>query len=256
MLQGMVSDGGACLKPLRFASRWSVTVAAAFALTAPSLALAQSARRGEIPVVVELFTAQGCTSCPQANAMLGRLAEDDGTVALTFSVDYWDYLGWKDTFAEPAFTARQRAYVSRMKLKEIYTPEVVVGGRTETPAVDEDEVEALVEVEAKARRRGPPMRFRYAGHFVTVEDGAVPRGGAEVWLVRYDPMAREVKVRTGDNAGKTIEHFNVVRQLERLGPWRGRTRTYTIPAAARPHLKPVVIVQGADGGPILGALSD
>lgn len=256
-LSSMEFHGGAGLKIVRLAGRraWAALLAAAILLPVPGSAAdgrAAASRTGP-PVVVELFTAQGCSSCPQANQMLGRIAEQERPLVLTFSVDYWDYLGWRDTFAKPEFTARQRAYVSRLKLKEIYTPAVVVGGRREAPAVDQDEVEALIEAEAKARRNGPSVRFLYGGDFVRVGEGARPARGGEVWLVRYDPGPREVRVRDGENAGRTVSAYNVVRELERLGAWRGRMRTYTVPKPSNPQLRTIVLVQGAEGGPILAA---
>jgi hypothetical protein len=98
----------------------------------PSPAAARRAPEAA-PVVVELFTAQGCTSCPDANRKVGKLADRKGVLVLTFAVDYWDYAGWRDTFAQPDFTARQHAYADRLKVREIYAPEVVVGGRAEAP---------------------------------------------------------------------------------------------------------------------------
>jgi hypothetical protein len=204
-------------------------------------------------VVVELFTAQGCASCLQANQMLGEIARQRGVIALTFPVDYWDYLGWRDTFAMPEFTSRQRAYVARMHLKEIYTPEVVVSGRREAPAVDLDKVMEVIDADAGQRQRGPRIGFARHGTRVTVGSGRRVRGGAELWLVRYDPQRRDVRVKAGENAGKTVSQLNVVRELVRLGAWNGRARTYSAPAAATPGLETLVLLQGADGGPILAA---
>jgi hypothetical protein len=255
----MEFDGGVGLKPLRVATRLVSLLLAMAVLVPPAAAGAKSRpRRASVrPVVVELFTAQGCASCPQANKMLGEIADRKGVIALTYSVDYWDYLGWRDTFAMPEFTARQRAYVGRMKLKEVYTPEVVVGGRREAPAVDHDKLEALLDADARSRPIAPAIRFTHDGTKVAVGRGAVPRGGAEVWLVRYDPMRRDVRVRTGENAGKTVTHVNVVRELTRLGSWTGRARTYDVPAdPAATNLKAVAILQGKDGGPILAAERD
>lgn len=245
---------GVGLKIVRLASRraWAALLAAAILLPVPGSA-ADGPKRSGPPVVVELFTAQGCASCPQANQMLGRIAEQDRALVLTFSVDYWDYLGWRDTFAKPEFTARQRAYVSRLKLKEIYTPAVVVGGRREAPAVDQAQVEALIESDAKTRRDPPSVRFLYGGNFVRVGAGARPPRGGEVWLVRYDPGPREVRVRDGENAGRTVAVHNVVRELERLGPWRGRMRTYAVPKASNAQLRTVVLLQGVEGGPIVAS---
>jgi hypothetical protein len=252
----MVFDGGVGLKPLRVATRLAALCLALAGLMLPLGADArQRGRRVPVrPVVVELFTAQGCASCPQANQMLGEIAARKGVIALTYSVDYWDYLGWRDTFAMPEFTARQRAYVGRLKLKEIYTPEAVVGGRHEAPAVDQDKLEAIIEAEAKSRAAAPAIGFARHGRTVTVGTGPVPRGGAEVWLVSYDPMRRDVRVKAGENAGKTVTHVNVVRGLVRLGAWTGRARSFDIPDdPIAPGLQMVAILQGKGGGPILAA---
>lgn len=224
-----------------------------FASPDPGQAQPQAPRsRG--PLVVELFTAQGCESCPQANQMLGDLAERDRVIALTFPVDYWDYLGWRDTFAKPEFSARQRAYVGRLRLKEIYTPEVVVNGRLEAPGVDAEEIESLVEGEAARRAavRRPSIAVGRRGERVSIGSGSAFREPADVWLVRYDPVRREVRVRNGENQGETVPHLNVVRELTRLGSWSGRPRSYPLTAAAS-GLRTVVLVQGAAGGPILAA---
>ena len=252
----MEFDGGVGLKPLRVATRlaWIALALAALVIAPVANAKPRSLRAPVRPVVVELFTAQGCAGCPQANRMLGDIAERKGVIALTYSVDYWDYLGWRDTFAMPEFTARQRAYVGKLKLKEIYSPEIVVGGAGETPAVDQDKLNTLLDSEAKSRAVAPALSFVRSGQKVMVGKGAVPRGGAELWLVVYDPMRRDVRVKTGENAGKTVTHVNVVRGVTRLGTWIGRGRTYEVPMdAIAPNYQAVAILQGQDGGPILAA---
>ena len=114
------------------------------AVAGPALAHAPARARSKMPVVVELFTAQGCADCVQADATLADLADRKGVIALTWPVDYWDYEGWTDTFAEPAFTERQRAYAHRLKVREIYTPEMVVDGAREASALDRSAVDALL----------------------------------------------------------------------------------------------------------------
>lgn len=203
------------------------------------------------PVLVELYTAQGCASCAEANAHVGKLAERPGVIALTFPVDYWDYLGWTDTFAKPEFTERQKAYVTRLKLREPYTPQVVVDGRHEAPGLKTAEVDRLVRAAAAAPRNPPDMKF-IGPRRVDVGSGRVPAGGAEVWLVRYDPREVEVTVKAGDNRGETVVHKNVVREIKRLGSWRGRPQAYRMTEAADEGLRTVVVVQAAKGGRVLG----
>lgn len=203
------------------------------------------------PVLVELYTAQGCASCAEANAHVGKLAERPGVLALTFPVDYWDYLGWTDTFAKPEFTERQKAYVTRLKLREPYTPQVVVDGRHEAPGLKTAEVDRLVRAAVTAPRNAPDMKF-IGPRRVDVGSGRVPTGGAEVWLIRYDPRELEVAVKAGDNRGETVVQKNVVREIKRLGVWRGRPQAYRMTAAAEEGLKTVVVVQAAKGGRVLG----
>ena len=205
------------------------------------------------PVVAELYTAQGCSSCGKADAYLAQLADRKGVLVLTFGVDYWDYLGWKDTFAKPEFTERQRAYARRFDLSEVYTPQVVVDGAAQTPGARPQSVEALLK-EARHTRVDPPdMRFRDPDR-VAVGSGRHPKGGAEIWLIRYDPRRQDVEVKDGDNRGQTVGERNVVVQLERLGPWRGRPVLLPLPPAPQEGLSSVVIVQEKDGGRILGVL--
>lgn len=207
----------------------------------------------KLPVVVELFTAQGCSSCGKANQLAADLAQRDGVLALTYSVDYWDYLGWKDTFAKPAFAERQRAYVKKFALRDVPTPQMVVAGRVQASGAKAEAVEDLVKTAARAPTNPPDMQF-YGNGRVGVGSGPVPRGGGEVWLIRFDPREQEIAVKRGDNKGQTIVHRNVVRELVRLGPWAGRSKLYRLPPATGDDLETVVIVQGAKGGWILGVL--
>ncbi|MBX3483934.1 thioredoxin family protein [Phenylobacterium sp.] len=202
------------------------------------------------PVLVELFTAQGCASCTDANPYFAKLAERPGVLALTFSVDYWDYLGWTDTFARPEFTERQKAYVTRLKLREPYTPQIVIEGREQAQGLKTAEVDRLVRAAAAAPRDPPDIRF-VGPRRVDVGSGHAGKGGADVWLIRYEPRA-EVQVRAGDNRGETVVQKNVVRQMERLGPWRGRPQAYRIPTATDDGLKTVIVVQQPRGGRVLG----
>jgi len=216
------------------------------------LALPAAAHAAKPPVVVELYTAQGCGSCKDANALVGKLAERPGVLALTFPVDYWDYLGWTDTFAQPEFAERQKAYVAKLALREPYTPQVIVNGRAQAPGLKTDAVERLVRDAGRAPLNGPDIRF-VSPRRADVGSGRVPKGGAEVWMIRYDPREQEVAVKSGDNKGQTVVQHNVVREMSRLGSWRGRPTAYRLPKAADEGLKTVIVVQAARGGRILGA---
>jgi hypothetical protein len=205
-------------------------------------------------VVVELFTAQGCVSCAAANARVASLADTKGVIALTFAVDYWDYLGWKDSFAKPEFADRQRAYDKRFDVAEVFTPQVVVDGRDQTAAAKADEIDTLVQ-SARHAMMDPPQMF-WRGARVGIGGGRRPHGGAGVWLVRYDPRLIDVQVKDGDNRGHTVSERNVVVELTRIGAWRGRPMMLTLPPATTTGLKTLVLVQGDDGGAILGILPE
>lgn len=202
-------------------------------------------------VVVELYTAQGCASCGEANAYVAKLAERSDILALTFPVDYWDYLGWADTFAKPEFTERQNAYVQKLALREPYTPQVVVDGRGQAAGGKHDRVEKLLRDAARAPHNPPDLHF--VGTRVYVGSARAPKGGGEAWLIRYDPREQEVAVKSGDNKGETIVQKNVVREITRLGAWRGRPVAFRLPEASEDGLKTVVLIQAGKGGRVLAA---
>ena len=215
------------------------------------LAAAPVAAVAAQPVVVELYTAQGCASCGEANAHVNALAERPDVLALTFPVDYWDYLGWADTFARPEFAERQKSYVARLGLREPYTPQVIVDGRSQAPGLQTEKLDKLLREAARAPHNPPDVAFIGANR-VDVGSGRPPKGGAEVWMVRYDPRQQDVPVKKGENRGQTIAHRNVVREIKRLGAWRGRPTAYRLPKASEDGLATVLIVQADKGGRILG----
>lgn len=202
------------------------------------------------PILVELFTAQGCASCGAADTLVGRLADRSDIIALTWSVDYWDYLGWKDTFAKPEFTDRQRAYDKRFGLRDVYTPQLIVGGAAQAPGDKTAAVDALVDAARRQTSLGPKVRFASHGR-VTVGPGARPPGGGDVWLIRYDPREQAVAIKDGDNRGKTVVRRDVVRDFVRLGGWRGAWVSFKLPSTSTAGLAQVVVVQGSHGGRVL-----
>lgn len=206
------------------------------------------------PVVVELYTAQGCEACARANDLLDDLAGRKDVIALTLPVDYWDYLGWKDTLARPEFAERQRAYAPRLGVSEVYTPQVVVDGGWQTAGVQGDRVDGMIERRIATPRFPPDMLFTLNGK-IAIGSGRAPKGGADVWLVRYAPGVQEVEVRRGENRGQTFKQRNVVREIRRLGAWRGRATAFRLPPAGEAGLATVVLVQATNGGRILGALA-
>jgi hypothetical protein len=205
------------------------------------------------PVVVELFTSQGCSSCPPADAALGRFAQDPNVVAISRPVTYWDSLGWRDTLARPANTALQRAYAARQHSNDVYTPQAMVqgsvalvGGRTGAihRAIDE-----------AAIRPGPGLRFENrAGGRVLVLEGAAPRP-AEVHLLALRARV-PVSIGRGENSGHVVDYVNVVVAEEVIGAWRGGPLRLPLPAARLrvPGAdRYAIIIQEPDAGPILAA---
>ncbi|MFN3932314.1 MAG: DUF1223 domain-containing protein [Brevundimonas sp.] len=207
------------------------------------------------PVIVELFTAQGCTGCPEANARVEALADQPGVIALTYAVDYWDYLGWEDTFARPEFAQRQRAYRRPLKLRAVGTPQVVIDGRRQVAGAAEEALKVAVEEESLRRIFPPEIEFREAGDHVGVGSGRAPAGGAEVVAVIYRPGPQTVEIGGGDNRGQTVRQVNVVSAVRSLGAWDGRPALYALPTGLDPHEAVAVLVQArADRSILNGAV--
>jgi hypothetical protein len=205
------------------------------------------------PVVVELFTAQGCAGCPEANQAVEAVADDPGVIALTYAVDYWDYLGWEDTFARPEFEARQRAYQTALRLRNVYTPQVVIDGRRQVSGAEAPAMEAAIHEEAGRRVFPPEVEFRETGDAVGIGSGRPPPGGAEVWAVTFMPGPQTVTVAQGDNRGRAVRHVNVVRRLTRLGDWTGQPILLELPGAREPGQRVAVLVQATTDRRILTA---
>jgi hypothetical protein len=204
------------------------------------------------PVVVELFTAQGCGECIEANAAVEKAASQPRVIALTYGVDYWDYLGWTDTFARPEFVQRQRAYRAALHQRGVSTPQVVIDGRRQVSGARGVELETAIGQEAVRQAWPPEIEFRENGNGVGVGSGRAPVGGAEVVAVTYVPGPQVVEVRQGENRGQSVRHMNVVRGVTRLGEWRGRPMLYALPPA-HPGEAVAVLVQGKTDKRILGA---
>lgn len=222
-------------------------------LAAAFLASAVSAEAAEQPVVLELFVSQGCSSCPPANALMRDLsAERDDLLILTYGVTYWDYLGWKDTFGNPAFTERQRDYAKAFKSKRVYTPQLVADGMLEGIGSRRGDVGGFIKACKAQNRTGPEISAEVADDMVsvTVKAAAAPEGGADVWLVRYQPGEVSVDVSRGENAGRTYTAVNPVTGIERLGEWTGGTETFSV---ADDGNGAAVLVQTRGLGPVLGA---
>ena len=207
------------------------------------------------PWSIELFTSQGCSSCPPADLNLGKLATRPDIVALSFHVDYWDYIGWKDRFASKESTERQRIYARTLKQRYVYTPEMVVDGRAHEPGVKESAIEGLL---AEARRQSPkritPELKRTADGALTIRLAAAKLAQpADVIVFAYD-RRHSTPIERGENNGRRLENFNVVRHFEVVSRWNGTEQQWTVQAERfQPDQGIAVLVQQADQGSVLGA---
>ena len=233
----------------------AVVLAAGLPESAPRAQIAAASEDLGSPVVVELYTSQGCSSCPPADAFLGELAMWPGVIALAFHVDYWDYIGWKDRFANPAYTQRQKSYQRSFASRYVYTPQMVIDGRDHAVGSRRGEVEDKI-AEARGHKKAVEVGFDAVdGGRVTISAGQAPQAGADVWLAVYDEE-HETEVGRGENSGRTLTDFNVVRELQHLGYWTGDALTIPLAlddAAARGRSGCAVIVQHRDTKEVLGA---
>jgi hypothetical protein len=212
------------------------------------------------PVVVELFTSEGCSSCPPADAFMNELVKQPSLIGLSFHVDYWDYLGWRDTLALPESTRRQRDYALRRKDGRVYTPQIIVNGLKHVVGSRQSEVLAII---AEEQKRSPSdfvgIALTGRAEELAIELDAASPGLAErqgtLWVMTVAPKL-VVTVARGENAGRTISYSNVVRQLIPAGMWHGEARSLTLPRSEvlpDPSLCCAAILQADNAGPILGA---
>jgi hypothetical protein len=205
----------------------------AFAAVLAGTALTAQVAVGEPRAVIELFTSQGCSSCPPADKLMGELAKDPSLVTMSLPVDYWDYLGWKDTLALHGHSNRERAYADARGDREVYTPQVVVNGVAHVLGSDKAAIETAI---AQTRRDTAaltlPVTVSVAGGTVTVNVPAATgsHSSGEVWLCPIVNKA-EVPVGRGENSGHTLNYYNVVRRWVKLGDWSGQAQTFTLPLA-------------------------
>jgi hypothetical protein len=207
-----------------------------FSLIATALVfLAYSSANANPRAVIELFTSQGCSSCPAADRLLAELQADPSFIPLSLPIDYWDYLGWKDTLALPGHTARQRAYSHVRGDREIYTPQVVVNGIAQAVGSDRTGIEdAVAQSRNYPSSLSVPLKVTVADERVSVALPARDRpetAGAEVWLCAVSASV-PVKIARGENRGRTITYTNVVRRWVKLGNWKGKSENFTVPIDA------------------------
>ncbi|HLH49428.1 MAG TPA: DUF1223 domain-containing protein [Roseiarcus sp.] len=189
-----------------------------------SSTLGLAAEASPVKAVVELFTSQGCSSCPPADRILAELARDPDTLAISLPVDYWDYIGWKDTLAEPVYTARQRAYARTSGRGEVYTPQAIINGVAD--AVGSDRAQ-IATAEAQTLKRpdvlSTPLSVSEQGGSIAISIGAAPSGRsykAGVYLIAL-ASKRTVAIKRGENAGSTLTYSNVARAITKIGEWTG-----------------------------------
>ena len=224
---------------------FSLLTAAALCAAAPVAA--------QQPVVVELYTSQGCSSCPPADAILSELSGREDVIAIALHVDYWDYIGWKDEFGHPAHAQRQRAYARKAQRQSIYTPEMIVNGQTDIVGAKPMKLsKAIADHKAAAPRM--TLEAVRTGDTLRVQ-GTVPAGGAapmEVHVLRLMP-AQTVKITRGENRGKTYEYTNIAHDWQVAGTWNGQA-PLALDVAVSGDDPVVVLIQNADAGAIVGAV--
>ena len=210
-------------------------------------------RAQENPVVVELFTSQGCSSCPPADELFQRLSNRDDVIALALHVDYWDYIGWKDEYAKPAFTKRQKAYAYAGGRRTIFTPQMIVNGQEDLVGAKGMELAELIMTHKLAPQRARLELLR-DGAVLTIRLAPVETpltGPFDVHLIRYDPL-RRANITRGENAGRVIEYSNVASEWSVLGQWDGATDV-EMKADLPGALPAAVLVQKAGPGAIVAA---
>jgi hypothetical protein len=233
---------------------WSATLTTArlaiASLAIVSLAIFCSAAAPADPrAVVELFTSQGCSSCPAADKLLGELARDSSIVAISLPVDYWDYLGWKDTLALPGHAKRQHAYARARGDREVYTPQVVVNGVVHALGSDKAAIERAIAQSGGNAGLVLPISMSVADDTLTVNlpSGKNQQGSGEVWLC---PLTKSIPVAIGrgENNGRTLTYYNVVRRWIKLGDWKGKADNFRVPLSDITSIANVdavaVVVQG------------
>ncbi|MCX7565053.1 DUF1223 domain-containing protein [Sulfitobacter sp. F26169L] len=216
------------------------------------LCAAPPAAAEQVPVVVELYTSQGCSSCPPADAIFSKLSERDDVIAIALHVDYWDYIGWKDEFGHPAYAERQRKYASKGGRRSVYTPEMVINGQTDIVGSDAME---LFKAIAHYKETPPPMSLditREGGNLHM--QGSVPAGGAvpmEIHVLRVKP-SHTSKITRGENSGKTIQYSNIAHDWRVAGSWNGQA-PLDLSFEVTGDDPVVVLVQETGAGPIVAA---
>lgn len=222
----------------------------AIALT---IVAASAGADGRPVTVVELYTSQGCSSCPPADAYLGKIADREDIVALSFHVDYWDYIGWKDKFALPENTKRQRKYAGHLGMGYIYTPQLVVQGMAHT--AHGSDASKLVRDLRGAKRVHVQVKHVDGGLKIDIPDGPFENETAHVLVAAYD-RKHDTEINRGENSGKILSYHNVVRDMVKVGRWSGKAKSFSVgedQLKMAGHDGCAILIQSTKTGRILGA---
>lgn len=213
-----------------------------------------------VRAVIELFTSQGCSSCPPADALLKTYVDRKDIMALSLPIDYWDYIGWKDTFASPKNTQRQRAYSSVVTDGPIYTPQIIVNGRADALGSSQRQIDSAISKTAEQfakTRIGVQSWFNDHTMIIQIGGALEPEKAkqATIWLARIQKVG-SVRIKAGENRGRDLNYYNVVREMTPIGTWSGRAMTIRLAHQAMlfPETEEAaILVQEAAHGPIIGA---
>ncbi|MBR1223345.1 MULTISPECIES: thioredoxin family protein [unclassified Bradyrhizobium] len=237
-------------------SRWSsaLGVCAIVAIIRPAHA--------DPRAVVELFTSQGCSSCPPADEIIGELAKDPNVIALSMPIEYWDYLGWKDTLADSRFSARQKAYSQMRGDRDVYTPQVIVNGSAKVVGSDRAGIDSAIQhTQRAAGVMSVPVTMTLSGKHINVSvaaSNAPTSSQGEVWICSVS-KAVPISIGRGENRGRQVTYYNVVRNILKVGDWNGNSGSWTVPLEniSRDGVDAAVVyVQDGNRekpGPMLGA---
>ena len=242
------------MKPPRLTS-WLTAVILAAAPGSIVPGGGDAARAQSSPVILELFTSQGCNSCPPADALMTEWQKQPGVLPLSLHVDYWDYLGWKDTFGKKGHSKRQHDYARQMGWRQIYTPQIVIDGRYQAVGSDAGAVQAALS-KARKQERISLQAQHSNGQWQVRVPAAADQPEAELVLCRYD-RRHDVAIERGENTGRTVTYLNVARAWNRFGRWNGQAASYPVPDLGPIDWKQegvVVMLQALNGGTILGAV--
>jgi hypothetical protein len=226
-----------------------------FAVSAVALPfIGGRAQSANTPVLVELFTSQGCSSCPAADKFAGKLMQRDDVIVASLNVDYWDYLGWRDTLAKPEYTQRQNDYARARGDGQVYTPQMVVNGALHAVGSNSSNVGKAID-EARELSSRVAMAVDIGKSEVTIDIAANDKlGGGDVWLMAIKSKV-DVQIERGENSGLPATYYNVVHRLSPAGMWKGKAQQLVLPRkAVAPHgcNSCVAVLQKPNGGEVMG----